>query len=89
MDVGLKYETAFETRRPCRARPGKVTDLPYGGGCAALVEPPDAAPAAAAPDAGEVGWFGRLRRRLAGDPDVVEVSVEGFSESEDEVENLW
>ena len=49
----------------------------------------DAAPAAAAPDAGEVGWFGRLRRRLAGDPDVVEVSVEGFSESEDEVENLW
>ena len=32
-----------------------------------------------------VGWFGRLRRRLAGDPDVVEVSVEGFSESEDEV----
>ena len=48
----------------------------------------DAAPAAAAPDAGEVGWFG-LRRRLAGDPDVVEVSVEGFSESEDEVENLW
>ena len=49
----------------------------------------DAAPAAAPPDAGEVGWFGRLRRRLAGDPDVVEVSVEGFSESEDEVENLW
>ena len=49
----------------------------------------DAAPAAAAPDAGEVGWFGRLRRRLAGDPDVVEVSVEGFSDDEDEVENLW
>ena len=49
----------------------------------------DAAPAAAAPDAGEVGWFGRLRRRLAGDPDVVEVSVEGFSDDEEEVENLW
>ena len=49
----------------------------------------DATPAAAPPDAEQVGWFGRLRRRLAGDPDVVEVSVEGFSESEDEVENLW
>ena len=49
MDVGLKYETAFETRRPCRARPGEVTYLPCGGGCAALVEPPDAAPTAAAP----------------------------------------
>ena len=62
---------------------------PVGAVEATMPDADDAAPATAPPDAGEVGWFGRLRRRLAGDPDVVEVSVEGFSESEDEVENLW
>ena len=50
MDVGLEYETGFETRRG--ARRGKVTVLPYGGAWAALVEPPDAPlPAEAAPAA--------------------------------------
>ena len=63
MDVGLEYETVIETRRG--ARRGKVTVLPYGGAWAALVEPPDAAPTAAAPAVAAAAKMWRRSRKTA------------------------
>ena len=82
-------KSSFKKRKEEPSPPAGAAAAPVVAVDATKPDADDATPAAAPPDAEQVGWFGRLRRRLAGDPDVVEVSVEGFSESEDEVENLW